>query len=116
MSMKLTRRYTIGALAGALSSSLLEPVRALAAEFKRVRITDVESFRVRVPHKGERDPFQVYDYAVSRVHTDAGVTGTSFIGCPQDILQSWVKPTLAGDDLFAVDRHVHRLQMQRGES
>ncbi|MGI8990342.1 MAG: mandelate racemase/muconate lactonizing enzyme family protein [Bryobacteraceae bacterium] len=88
---------------------------ALAAEAKRVRITDVESFRIRLPRSGDPE-LQNFDYAVSRVHTDAGVMGTAFIGCPQEILQSWVKPTLVGQDLFAVDRHINRLQMNRGES
>lgn len=74
----------------------------------RVRITDVESFVVHLPG-GERT-------AVTRVHTDAKITGTSFIGCPQEILQRWIKPTLVGDDLFAIDRHLKRLQMERGES
>jgi len=60
-------------LAGAAALSLA-PLRALAAEVKRVRITNVESFRIRLP--GDRDPFRVYDYGVSRVSTDAGVTGT----------------------------------------
>ena len=50
------------------------------------------------------------------MHTDAGVTGTSFVPCPNDILQRWVKPVLVGQDLFAVDRHVARLQAMRGES
>jgi D-galactarolactone cycloisomerase len=65
---------------------------------------------LRVPGGGEGS------FQVSRVHTDGGITGTSFIGCPQDLLQRWVKPTLVGDDLFAVDRHLKRLQMERGES
>ena len=95
---------------------MLEPVRAVAAEARRVRITDIESFHVIVPSDGERDPDRSYTYPVTRVHTDAGVTGTSFIACPQDILQRWVKPTLVGQDLFAVDRHISRLQMERGES
>jgi len=93
----------------------LTPLRALAAEVKKVRITDVESFSVRLPHAGE-DELKVYDYGVSRVHTDAGVTGTSFVPCPDGILQRWVKPTLVGQDLFAVDRNIDRLQMERGES
>lgn len=76
----------------------------------RLRITNVESFRLRVPGGGEGS------FQVSRVHTDGGITGTSFIGCPQDLLQRWVKPTLVGDDLFAVARHLKRLQMERGES
>jgi L-alanine-DL-glutamate epimerase-like enolase superfamily enzyme len=101
----------------ALTSYVLEPVRALAAEARRVRITNVESYRVRVPTAGgERDALQDSTYFVTRVHTDAGVTGTSFVGCPPDVLERWVKPTLVGDDLFAVDRHLDRLQMERGES
>jgi D-galactarolactone cycloisomerase len=50
------------------------------------------------------------------VYTDAGVTGTSFLGCPRDVLERWVKPTLVGEDVFAIDRHLKRLQMERGES
>ncbi len=114
--MTVTRRTLLGGTAAALGARLLAPVRAVAAEVKRVRITDVESFRVRVPPEQAPDALRMYDYAVSRVHTDAGVMGTSFIGCPQEILQSWVKPTLVGSDLFAVDRHIARLQMNRGES
>ena len=111
-----TRRAILGGAAAAGVQVLLEPVRAVAAEARRVRITDIESFHVIVPSTGERDPDRSYTYPVTRVHTDAGVTGTSFIACPQDILQRWVKPTLVGQDLFAVDRHISRLQMERGES
>ncbi len=111
-----TRRAILGGAAAAGVQALLEPVRAVAAEARRVRITDIESFHVIVPSTGERDPDRSYTYPVTRVHTDAGVTGTSFIACPQDILQRWVKPSLVGQDLFAVDRHISRLQMQRGES
>jgi D-galactarolactone cycloisomerase len=113
--MLLTRRTLFRGAAAALTLPLLDPLRAIAAEVHSVRITDVESFRVRVPHEGESE-LKNYDYAVSRVQTDAGITGTSFIGCPQDVLQQWVKPTLVGQDLFAIDRHLDRLQMQRGES
>ncbi len=111
-----TRRAILGGAAAAGVQALLEPVRAVAAEARRVRITDIESFHVIVPSTGERDPDRSYNYPVTRVHTDAGVTGTSFIACSQDILQRWVKPSLVGQDLFAVDRHISRLQMQRGES
>ena len=93
----------------------LAPLRDLAAEVKRVRLTDVESFSVQLPH-ADQDELKVYDYGVSRVHTDAGVTGTSFVPCPKEILERWVKPTLVGQELFAIDRHINRLQMQRGES
>lgn len=110
----LRRRDFLRGAAALSLGGVLEPVRALAAGVKRVRITDVESFRIRIP--GEREPFRIYDYGVSRVHTDAGVMGTSFVPCPDDILERWVRPTLVGQDLFAIDRHIDRLQMQRGES
>jgi D-galactarolactone cycloisomerase len=111
----ITRRNLFRSAAAGAAVSLFEPLRALAADAPRVRITDVVSFHVRVPHEAE-DDFKVYDYGVSRVHTDSGVTGTSFIPCPQDVLNRWVKPTLVGEDLFAIDRHISRLQMFRGES
>lgn len=108
--MTLTRRQLLLSLG-------LGGVRARLAAAPKVKITGIESFSVRVPHgSGSPDPERVYHYAVSRVATDAGVTGTSFIGCPQPILDSWVKPTLVGQDLFAIEQHVKRLQMQRGES
>jgi len=103
----VSRRGFLAGLAGPLAALRAQP---------RVRITNVESFQVRLPEGGQPDPEKIYTYAVTRVHTDAGITGTSFIGCPQDILQGWVKPVPTGDDLFAVDRHLRRLQMQRGES
>ncbi len=99
-----------------LAAGSVAALPALAAA-PRVKIAGVESFTLRVPHEGrEPDPLKIYRYAATRVHTDAGVTGTSFIGVPEGLLAGWVRPTLVGDDLFAVDRHLKRLQMQRGES
>ena len=73
----LTRRTVIGAGASAGVQALLEPLRAAAAEARRVRITDIESFHVNVPPVGGgRDPDRIYAYPVTRIHTDAGVTGT----------------------------------------
>ncbi len=111
----LNRRDLLRGATAAIGLQSLAPLRALRAEVRAVRITDVESFRIRIPGTDHHD-LQVFDYGVSRVHTDAGVTGTSFVPCPADILQRWVKPTLVGQDLFAIDRHINRLQMQRGES
>ncbi len=70
--MDISRRTLLGGTAATLGSWLLDPVRALAAEVKRVRITDVESFRVSIPSGKAADPLRIYDYAISRVHTDAG--------------------------------------------
>ncbi len=111
-----TRRGLLRGSALALTMPLLDSVRAVAAEVKRVRITDVESFSIRIPGGGGRDQMQNFAYGVSRVHTDAGVTDTAFLPCPDDLLRRWVKPTLLGQDLFAIDRHVAALQALRGES
>ncbi len=110
----LSRRAFNTALAGA---PLTFSAGAWADQPARVRITGVESFTARVPPSGgARDPLKLYNYPVTRVHTDAGVIGTSFIGASPELLNRWVKPTLIGEDLFAIDRHLKRLQMQRGES
>lgn len=100
-----------------LMPSAVAAEQARPGKAPRARITDIESFTVRVPLEGgRRDPEKIYSYGVTRVRTDAGVTGTAFFGVPRDVLEGWVKPTLVGEDLFAVDRHLKRLQMQRGES
>jgi L-alanine-DL-glutamate epimerase-like enolase superfamily enzyme len=103
-----SRRALLAALAGGAAS--------FAAPAPAVKITGIESFTVRVPDGGAPDPLRAYRYAVTRVHTDAGVSGTSFIGIAPDLLNGWVKPTLLGQDLFAIDRHMRRLQMNSGES
>lgn len=102
--MDVTRREMV---ASALSLPLLAAQSVPAGKPPRIRITNVESFAVDVP--GGR-------IALTRVHTDTGIRGTSFLGTPKELLERWVKPTLVGDDLFAVDRHLKRLQMERGES
>ena len=45
----LTRRNVLRSAVAGLTMPLLDPLRAVAAEVKRVRITDVESFGVRIP-------------------------------------------------------------------
>ena len=83
-----------------------------------VRITGIETFRIQLPPEEglAPDPHRIYRYQVNRVHTDAGIVGTSFVRGDPALIERWVKPTLVGEDLFAVDRHFRRLQMQRGES
>ena len=84
--------------------------------FSKVRITKVETFPIRIPDEGRPDPFRAYSYTVNRVHTDSGIVGTSFVSGDANLIERWAKPTLEGQDLFAIDRHIERLQMQRGES
>ena len=104
----LSRReliYSLGALPAMAAQAIPQGKPA------RLRITEVESFVVRVPAGEGRAA-----YPVTRVHTDGGITGTSFLGTPEELLKRWVRPTLVGEDVFAIDRHLKRLQMERGES
>lgn len=103
-------RWALAAPLSGLSAVAAQTARPGKAP--RIRITDVESYAVRVPGSQGRP----VTFPLTRVHTDAGITGTAFLGIPRPVLENWVKPTLVGDDLFAVDRHLKRLQMQRGES
>ena len=108
----MRRRDLLTALPAVLAAN-----KVASGKTPQIKITDVESFTVNVPPDGGKaDPDVVYRYPVIRVRTDAGITGTSFLPIPPDVLNNWVKPTLIGDDLFAVDRHLRRLQMERGES
>lgn len=110
------RRRDLLALATALPLRL-RAEQARPGQPPRVRITNVECFTVRLPpEENPPDPQKIYSYAVTRVATDAGVTGTAFFGMPQELLERWVKPVLVGEDLFAVDRLLKRLQTERGES
>ncbi len=122
----LSRRRLLNAglsLAGWELLSGASQLPALAAQSvprgrpPRLRIRDIESFSVELPLREQpRHPFKQYRYSVTRVHTNQGITGTSFIGVQPGVLERWVKPTLIGQDLFAVDRHLRTLQKQRGES
>ncbi len=117
----MTRRELLRDMgAAALGAAALPPF--LQAQRRNrtssVRITKVETFRIRIPTDdgAEPDPFRIYSDQVNRVHTDSGIVGTSFVRGDANLIERWAKPTLEGEDLFAVDRHIERLQMQRGES
>ncbi len=100
-------------LAGGATAALAQ---VIGGAVPGVKITGIETFATKVPEGSAPDPLRIYRYAVTRVTTDAGVTGTSFIGIEPNLLERWVKPSLVGEDLFAVDRHMKYLQMQSGES
>ncbi len=122
----ISRRQLLWGGSAACLSGLLEPAAtlpALAAQATaagrppRLRIREIESFTVKIPSpETPRNPFQKLRYAVTRVHTGEGVSGTSFIGVSPQVLERWVKPVLLGQDLFAVDEHLRRLQKRRGEA
>ena len=115
-----TRRQFLGRAAAAALGSVLPPFLLAQQQnrLSRVRMTRIETFRIRIPPDGGQtaDPFRIHAYQVNRVHTDAGIVGTSFVRGDTGLIERWAKPELEGEDLFAVDRHLQRLQMQRGES
>ena len=116
----ITRRQILRRTSAAALGFWLPPFLAAQQRNRqsRVRITGVETFPIRIPpEEGQPpDPFRIYRYQVNRVHTDSGITGTSFVRGNTEVIERWARPTLLGEDLFAVDRHMRRLQMQRGES
>ena len=104
------------ALSAGVGSGLLEPVRAVAAAAKPVRIRDVDIFRLRLPASPEDlEVSKRIGYGVDHVFrstswvvkltTDAGVTGYSFAGYPPKVLPE-LQRILAGKDLFAVEQHL----------
>ena len=117
---EITRRHLLRRAPAAALGSCLPAFLAAQRQNQqsRVRITKIETFRIRIPPEDGQapDPFRIYAYQVNRVHTDSGIVGTSFVRGDTELIERWAKPTLEGEDLFAVDRHLQRLQMQRGES
>ena len=118
---RTTRRQTLEQIPAAIAAGLGLPTFLKAQQrnrVSRVRMTRIETFRIQIPPTGGRepDPHRIYGYQVNRVHTDAGIVGTSFVRGDVALIERWARPTLEGEDLFAIDRHLQRLQMQRGES
>jgi L-alanine-DL-glutamate epimerase-like enolase superfamily enzyme len=89
------------------SAVVLEPVRALAAAVKPVRIRDVDLFPIDIPvSKAESEAGVNHRYIVSKVVTDAGVNGYSFAGPSPKVLPE-VRQVLVGKDLFAIEHHLN---------
>ena len=104
------------AAAGITTSQILGPVKAIAADVKRVRIQNIEAFAVRLPAAGgepspsvptrgpNADPSRL---VCTRITTEAGVRGYSFLGgSTADVEQA--KKVMLGEDLFAVEQHLKR--------
>jgi L-alanine-DL-glutamate epimerase-like enolase superfamily enzyme len=88
------------------SALVLEPVRALAAAVKPVRIRDVDLFPIDIPvSKAESEAGINHRYVVTKIVTDAGVNGYSFAG-PSPKLLPDVRQVLVGKDLFAIEHHL----------
>ncbi len=93
----------------AATATLLEPIRAVADAVKPVRITAIDVFPIEIPiAQQDADAGRMNRYTVSRVETDAGVTGYSFSGPDPKLLDSDIRPALVGQDLFAIERHLEK--------
>jgi L-alanine-DL-glutamate epimerase-like enolase superfamily enzyme len=107
----------VAGLSGA-AHQLLEPVKALAAEVKPVRIKDIETFNIEIPATATEIEAGVMNrMAVTRVLTESGVRGYSFggagggggsgrRGATTGFQQ--IHDTLVGADLFAIEQHLKR--------
>ena len=89
----------------------LNPLQSLAAEAKRVRITDIDLFTVDVPVTPAEDAAGVlHRYEVTKLITDAGVTGYSFsyrwhanAGPSPRARRPAIRDAIVGKELFNVD-------------
>src|SRR5262245_8480413 len=96
------------------ASGLLAPLRSLAAEAKRVAIRNIETFDIQVPiPAGKPAPAETFGGGppgrinVTRVETEAGVRGYSFLGSDPGTLKD-AREALVGQDLFAVEQHLKK--------
>jgi D-galactarolactone cycloisomerase len=114
----MNRRELLGAVFGAAGGttieSLLAPVRSLAAEAKRVPIRNVDTFDIQVPiPPGKPAPAETFGGGppgrinVTRVETEAGVRGYSFLGSVPETIKD-AREALVGQDLFAVEQHLKK--------
>jgi D-galactarolactone cycloisomerase len=86
---------------------LIERLHAAIKDVKSVKITGIDSFTIHIPvSKEEAADGKITSYQVARVDTDGGVRGYSFAGPPPNLLESRIRPTLVGKDLFAIERHL----------
>lgn len=72
-----------------------------------MKITNVETFRIRVPIPQEEvDEGRIRNFSMLRISTDDGITGYGFAGIDGSALENTVKPMLLGNAPFAVERYL----------
>ena len=101
-------RRAFGALSmGAVTSSLLAPLRAAERAAKPVRIKNIEIFPIEVPHTKEEWTSGMYvRFTVVKVETDVGVRGYTFSRGNADKQLGEIRSALVGKDLFAIEEHL----------
>lgn len=103
----LSRRSFAWSL-GAVTAALIQPVRAVAAAAKPVRIRNVDIFPIEISIPREELEMGKYArYTFHEVETDAGVRGYCFDrGADYQLLDRVIRPALVGKDLFAIEQHL----------
>jgi L-alanine-DL-glutamate epimerase-like enolase superfamily enzyme len=113
---ELLRAAGAFAVAGVTTSQILKPLKAIAADIKRVRIQNIEAFAIQLPRAAgvpsptasatgsNANPSRL---VCTRVTTDAGVRGYSFLGGSTADVEN-AKKVMVGEDLFAVEQHLSR--------
>jgi D-galactarolactone cycloisomerase len=102
-----SRRRFVTALAAG-TAALGEPVRAVAAAAKPVRIKSIDIFPIEIPIPREELEMGKYArYTFYEVETDAGVRGYCFDrGTEYRVLEKVIRPALVGKDLFGMEAHL----------
>jgi len=102
------------AAAGVATAQFLGPVKAIAADAKRIRIKDIEIFAVRLPKAANApaasapttnvDPFNL---VCTRLTTESGARGYSFATGTSANVEA-ARKVMVGEDLFALEQHLGR--------
>ena len=110
----MNRRELLAASGSIALSSLLGPVKALAADVKPIRIKNIENFLIEIPATEIEVRAGVANrMGVTRVETESGVRGYSFGGRNGANAQEF-RQSLIGTDLFAMEQHLKKGLINHG--
>ena len=76
-----------------------------------MKITAVECFDLRLPaSEAEQAKGAITTTGVTRLRTDAGITGYAFhgVGAPAAVMTDTIAPLLLGQDPLAIEQHLQR--------
>ena len=89
--------------AGAAAAHLLAPVKALAADVRRVLIRNIETFDIQMPQSTNAPRVEIFGGGppgrinVVRVETDSGARGYSFLGSSPEQVKAAMVSTFSDE-------------------
>jgi len=110
MNRRTLLKSSAFAAAGIATTQFLGPVKAIAADAKRIRVKDMEVFAVRLPKPANAPPgtnIDPYNLVCTRLTTESGVRGYSFAPGTTANVEA-AKKVMAGEDLFGLEQHLGR--------